>query len=229
MSDFSDIALRRVSTAEAVAEVLTSRILSGALPSGEPLRESSLSAKLGVSRNSLREAIRLLERGRLVTYEVHRGAIVVTPTLDDLKDLYLTRRHLELAGIREKPTRSQLHVLTQAYEALVSATSLHEVEPIVTADLAFHQAIVDLIGSERMSSFYRQVSKELMFYFSVLSYADEEYVDPVVSIVDKHHGLYEALMAGDRDLAHDRLASHIDQNYERLKEILTSRQAAPQA
>lgn len=227
MSEFADISLHRVSTAEAVADALVGLIVSGALPSGEPLRESSLSTKLGVSRNSLREAIRLLERSRLVKYEIHRGAIVVTPTLEDLKDLYRTRRQLELAGIREVPTEAQLAVITEAYNTLVNTSQLRTAEPIVAADIALHQAIVDLLGSERLSSFYRQICKELVFYFTVLSYTDEEYIDPEVTIISRHQGLYEAVVAGDRDLAHDLLAAHIDENYERLKEILTARQDAP--
>src|SRR5690606_3638746 len=120
-------------------------IVSGALPSGKPLRESSLSTKLGVSRNSLREAIRLLERSRLVKYEIHRGAIVVTPTLEDLRDLYRTRRRLELAGVLEEPTEAQLQAITDAYEALVSTSQLRTAEPIVASDIALHQAIVDLL------------------------------------------------------------------------------------
>lgn len=225
MSEFADISLHRVSTAEAVADALVGLIVSGVLRSGEPLRESSLSTKLGVSRNSLREAIRLLERSRLVKYVIHRGAIVVTPTLADLEDLYRTRRQLELAGVREEPNEDQLAAITRAYDALVSTSQLKTAEPIVAADLALHQAIVDVLGSERLSTFYRQICKELVFYFTVLSYTDEEYIDPETSIIHRHQGMVEAIVAGDRETAHDLLADHIDENYERLKEILTARQA----
>ena len=71
-----DIAIQRQSTAEVVADTLMRMIVSGALPAGVPLRESSLAPKLGISRNSLREGIRLLEQSRLVQYEIHRGAVV---------------------------------------------------------------------------------------------------------------------------------------------------------
>lgn len=219
----NDISLHRVSTAEAVADALVGLIVSGTLRAGEPLRESSLATKLGISRNSLREAIRLLERSRLVKYEIHRGAIVSTPTLRDLEDLYLTRRQLELAGVMREPTPEQLAGITAAFEQL-SSTAAHQVaEPIVAADLALHQAIVDLLGSERLSSFYRQICKELVFYFTVLSYTDEEYINPQESIVSRHQGIYDAIMAGDRELAHEQLERHIEENYARLKEILTSR------
>lgn len=229
MAEISDISLHRVSTAEAVADALVGLIVSGALPAGEPLRESSLATKLGVSRNSLREAIRLLERSRLVKYEIHRGAIVSTPTLEDLDDLYRTRRQLELSGVRCEPTEAQLERLSQAFDELTRTSEHQQAEPIVAADLALHQAIVDLLGSERMSSFYRQIGKELVFYFTVLSYTDEEYVNPQASIIDRHRGIYDAIVAGDRDRAHDLLEAHIEENHVRLREILTARLAAADA
>ncbi len=226
MSEISAISLHRVSTAEAVADALVGLIVSGTLQAGEPLRESSLAAKLGVSRNSLREAIRLLELSRLVKYEIHRGAIVSTPTLEDLDDLYRTRRQLELAGVLRTPSEEQIRHLTAAFETLRRSSEQNVAEPIVAADLALHQAIVDLLGSERMSSFYRRIGKELVFYFTVLSYTDEEYVNPKESIISRHQGIYDAIIAGERQLAHSLLEGHIDENYERLKEILTARLAA---
>ncbi|WP_427869955.1 GntR family transcriptional regulator [Leucobacter luti] len=222
----TDISLHRVSTAEAVADALVGLIVSGTLKAGEPLRESSLATKLGISRNSLREAIRLLERSRLVKYEIHRGAVVSTPTLKDLDDLYRTRRQLELAGVQQEPSEEQLRAITAAFELLSETSKKNAVEPIVAADLALHQAIVDLLDSERISSFYRQICKELVFYFTVLSYTDEEYVNPEESIISRHSGIYDAIIAGDRALAHTLLEAHIEENYARLREILTEREAA---
>lgn len=225
MPEIMDISLHRVSTAEAVADTVVSLIVSGALKAGEPLRESSLATRLGISRNSLREAIRLLERSRLVKYEIHRGAIVSTPTLNDLDDLHRTRLQLELAGVRRTPDDDQLARLHATFDALRETATTNNAAPIVAADLALHQAIVDLLGSERISSFYRQICTELTFYLTVLSYADEEYVNPQESIVERHQHIYDAICAGDRDLAHDLLKTHIEENYARLREILTERAA----
>ena len=222
MPELDDISLHRVSTAEAVSDALVGLIVSGTLRAGEPLRESSLATKLGVSRNSLREAIRLLERSRLVKYEIHRGAVVSTPTARDLEDLYRTRIELELSGARQVPDEQQLRRLDSAFEALVAASEQKAPEQIVAADLDLHQAIVDLLGSERISAFYRLVCKELVFYFTVLSYTDEEYVNPQVSIVNRHRGIYDAIREGDRDLAVELLREHIEGNYRRLSEILAA-------
>ena len=66
----------RSSTAERVADVLRELIIRGDLPAGTPLREQQLVGSLDVSRNTLREAFRLLGRERLVDYTLHRGVAV---------------------------------------------------------------------------------------------------------------------------------------------------------
>ena len=51
-------------------------ILRGEIEQGQPLREVSLAASIGVSRNTMREAIRVLAREGIVTHEMHHGAMV---------------------------------------------------------------------------------------------------------------------------------------------------------
>lgn len=225
MPEQPDIAIQRQSTAEVVADTLMGMIVSGALAAGAPLRESSLATRLGISRNSLREGIRLLEQSRLVKYEIHRGAVVSTPTVADLEDLYRTRLQIELMAIREPADDATLATIDEAFTALTRATKSLEAEPIVAADIALHEAIVGLLRSERMSAFYSQIRKEMVFYFTVLSYADEEYARPEEPIVARHQEIVDALKSGRREDAAELLRTHIWENFERLKTILESRDA----
>jgi DNA-binding FadR family transcriptional regulator len=64
------------STSEQVADVLRENILNGELKPGAPLREQHIAKMLGISRNMVREAMRLLAREGLVTYHLHRGVVV---------------------------------------------------------------------------------------------------------------------------------------------------------
>lgn len=221
MPEIPDLPLQRVSTAEAVADGLLGLIVSGAIRAGEPLRESTLTQKFGVSRNSVREAIRLLEKSRLVKHEIHRGAVVSTPTLEDLDDLTRTRLQLELAGVQRVPTEEQLSELHAAFNRLSKTSEQNVAEPIVSADLAMHQAIVNMLGSERISAFYQQICRELVFYFTVLSYTDHEYANAEESITGPHQRIYEAIVAGDREAAATLLREHIEHNHRRLSEILS--------
>ena len=84
--------LARTSTAERVADVLRERITDGSLAPGTRLPEDAVGSALGVSRNTLREAFRLLAHERLVVVEFNRGAFVRRLTVDEVVDLYLARR-----------------------------------------------------------------------------------------------------------------------------------------
>ena len=61
---------------EWVADALRDRILAGELRPGRPLREIALAASLDVSRNSLREGLRLLSAEGLITQIPNKGAAV---------------------------------------------------------------------------------------------------------------------------------------------------------
>ncbi len=221
-----NISLQRASTAEVVAETLVRLIVTRVLKSGEPLRESSLARDLGISRNSLREGIRLLEQSRLVEYQMHRGAIVSTPNVENLNDLYTTRLYLETLAAQQAPSPEQLQAIDRAFVALEDAAKTQESDKIIHADLGLHQAIVDILGSERISDFYRQISKELIFYFTVISYADNEFLNPDDFILARHKALRDALHSGDSDQATSLVREHIIENWERIKEILSAQEQA---
>ena len=96
-------ALRRFerrSTASLVSETLRDSIIRGELPPGTPLREHALAETLDVSRNTVREALRLLSHEGLVDYHVHRGVAVRKLSAADVRDLFLTREALEVMAVR---------------------------------------------------------------------------------------------------------------------------------
>lgn len=214
------LSLERKSAAEQVADLLTELILEGTLRPGERLREGVLSQTLTISRNSVREGIRLLEQGRLVRYEMHRGAVVATPTLDELDDLYRTRVHLETLAIMTAPSDEQVAGLEWAFEALVAAARDRRPRDIVAADMAFHSALVARLGSARISAFFEQVATEMGYYLLIQSHVGDEPPAHVDDVVAQHRLLLDAAVAGDRDVARAVLLDHLQENHERIRQIL---------
>ena len=96
--DQSGLALSPKSLGEQVAETLRDAILSGRLAPGQAMREATLAKEVGVARNTVREALRILAGERLVTYQLHHGVVVSTLTEDDVMDLYDVRALLEPAA-----------------------------------------------------------------------------------------------------------------------------------
>lgn len=70
--------MRRANLHDHIVDALGVRIVSGGFPSGEILpNEATLAAELGVSRNALREAIKVLERKGLVEVRTKTGTRVL--------------------------------------------------------------------------------------------------------------------------------------------------------
>lgn len=218
-----DIRVEKTSTAQQIADGLTDLILAGRFEPGARLRESAIAGDLGVSRNTVREAVRIMEIGGLVRHEISRGAVVVAPTVESVQELYRARAHLETAAVRQPRTDAALEPARTALTRLKAAATTHEVAAIVSADLEFHTAIVGLLDSSRIDQFYRDLSTELRFYLTTLSVADREYDRPE-SVVAEHQVILEALESGDQQAAVEAIQRHIVDNAERLCEILRSRE-----
>ncbi|MEV7969961.1 GntR family transcriptional regulator [Sphaerisporangium sp. NPDC088356] len=161
------VLLGRTSTAERVAAILRQRITEGLFEPGTRLSEESIGAALGVSRNTLREAFRLLSHEGLLVHELNRGVFVRRLTADDVVDLYRLRRLIECAAIREggRPSGETLAALRGAVNDAERAAAERRWEDVGTANMLFHQAIVELAGSSRLDEMMRQVLAELRLSF----------------------------------------------------------------
>ena len=88
-----------------VAGRLRERILRGDLLPGTPLREVAIAAELEISRNTLREALRLLASEGMVVQVPNKGAVISRLTASEVRDLLGSRRldeffHRLLAQLR---------------------------------------------------------------------------------------------------------------------------------
>ncbi|MDV9172837.1 GntR family transcriptional regulator [Streptomyces sp. W16] len=154
-----------------VTDVLRERIVEGELPPGTPLRDVALSAELGVSRNTLREALRTLHDEGLVVQQLHKGTAVKTLSAEDVTDIYVARRTLELSAVDASPLAPE--PLLDAMEAKVTAAELaveaEAWDKVGTASLRFHQSLVALLGSARLDGFFRVTIAQLRLAFAVMA------------------------------------------------------------
>jgi DNA-binding GntR family transcriptional regulator len=215
MSALDGLEVRRTTTAQQLADGLSERIMAGAFGPGDRLRESAIAAELGVARNTIREAVRILELTGLVRYEVNRGAVVIAPTQENVEALYTARERLETAAVARTPRPEQMEAITKAFDELVAAAETGDKSRIVDRDLAFHQAIVALLDSSRLDEFFAGLTQELRFYLTVLSRSESP--DQVVA---EHRLILDALCAGDRDRAVAEVRAHIETSVEQLQQLL---------
>ncbi len=87
--------------AEQIAVRLAGLIAIDLIHAGQRLLEKDISAVLQVSRAPVREALRILERERLIEFRARRGAVVTAPDARELRDIYVVRETLFAILLRD--------------------------------------------------------------------------------------------------------------------------------
>ncbi|WP_086770147.1 GntR family transcriptional regulator [Streptomyces bobili] len=212
--------LGRTSTAERVADILRSRIADGYFPPGTRLSEDSIGGALGVSRNTLREAFRLLTHERLLVHELNRGVFVRVLTVEDVEDIYRTRTLVECAVVRGlgKPPYT-LSNLAEAVEEGQRAARESDWKSLGTANIHFHRALVALAGSERTDELMRSVFAELRLAFHVVD-DPRRLHEPYLA---RNRQILRALEAGDGAEAEKLLGVYLGDSRERIVEVYRRR------
>ncbi|MFF8867079.1 MULTISPECIES: GntR family transcriptional regulator [unclassified Streptomyces] len=212
--------LGRTSTAERVSDILRSRIADGYFPPGTRLSEDGIGGALGVSRNTLREAFRLLTHERLLIHELNRGVFVRVLTVEDVEDIYRTRSLVECAvvrGLGEPPY--PLHGLASAVAEGDAAAADNDWKAMGTANIHFHQELVALAGSERTDELMRSVFAELRLAFHVVD-DPRRLHEPYLA---RNRRILQALQAGERTTAEHLLQTYLADSLERVVEVYRRR------
>ncbi|ARZ71260.1 GntR family transcriptional regulator [Streptomyces sp. HU2014] len=159
-----------LSTAQRVADQLRDRIQGGGLPPGTQLSEEALGRDLGVSRNTLREAFRLLIHESLVVHRLNRGVFVRVLEPADVTDVYRVRAALETAGVRaaERAERPLREAVTEAVDRAERAAARGDWREVGSADLRFHRALAALSGSPRIDTAMDRLLAELRLAFHAM-------------------------------------------------------------
>ncbi|GLY90510.1 GntR family transcriptional regulator [Actinoallomurus iriomotensis] len=194
--------LRDVVTAE-----LRRLILQGELMPGERLVEDRLAARLGVSRNPVREAIRVLAAEGFVEVTPRRGAAVARLSPDEAEELFDVRVALEglsarLSARKATPeTADRLRAVLDSARLAVDEGRLGDVADLNTA---FHAAVADLAGNAYLSLVVGPMLRRAQWLFQQTAKhrAPHSWTE--------HLSLYEAIAAGDERAAEARAIAHVE-------------------
>ena len=210
--------IHRVSVADQVAGILRQRILDGELRPGTALPEIPLAASLGVSRNTMREAVRILSLEGLLKRNIHRGVAVARLSLKDVREIYDLRRLLEVQAIlsakdRPRELMDELRAAVDGYERAVRSRDWAQA---VNCDLEFHTLLIHLRRNQRLETLYQKVIGELRMGMVLV---DRSHNDPG-TLVPLHRKLYQLLSAGKLKQCADLLLQHLDDSEARLGGIM---------
>ena len=211
-------AVVRTTTGAQVEQLLRDLILEGRLVPGSRLREVPLASSLGVSRNTLREALRGLAELGLVTHKPHRGVVVTDLTAQDVADLYRLRTVVELAALPEIDARrvAELELATDAFAAALGCGDALEA---LVCDFSFHEILVAALGSSRLAAAHKRALGELRL---ALLQLDRTVAPPQA---EDHRRIADALRRRKTSEAAFELDRHLAAAAARLQDLIHLKEA----
>jgi GntR family transcriptional repressor for pyruvate dehydrogenase complex len=217
-------------------------ILSGELGPGSRLPpEPQLATRMGLSRNGIREAVKVLEASGVLTVRRGDGTYVTSlaPGLllhglrfaiellreDTLLEVVEIRRILEPSVTAVAALRMSDGDLDQL-EAILNDMRLaaDDLDELVELDAAFHYAVIAAAGNETLTSLLDTLSVRTL---RVRAWRGIIENDAVSRTIDEHHAIYLALRSRDQTLAYARSLLHAHTSESLLRAAMSDRPAPP--
>ncbi|HTP97974.1 MAG TPA: FCD domain-containing protein [Casimicrobiaceae bacterium] len=212
-------------SSDVLAQRLRKEILRGALAPGAPLPpERELVTQTGLSRGSVREALRILEAEGLVSTRPGRqgGSTARQPGDESLAryiDMFVEGRGISLQSLlqtreavepslaflaAQNRTEEDLAELRRITESVEEA--LDDVPRYLAENVKWHCAIASASRNELLRAFMVAISSLIYRGSAIDDFASDE-VRRVV--LKAHRRIFDAIAAKDADAAHRRMARHL--------------------
>ncbi len=190
---------------ERIADGLRRRIIAGEIEPGAHLNESALAEDLGVSRSTIRDAVRSLALDGLVQAVPYRGATVRGLRRRDVEDLYAIRTLHEAFAVHRVITSGahrDLVTLSSICDAMGAGSC--DARRLDALDERFHAALIDLADHALLSTFWRTIGIRVRL---VMAMCNREIADGRV-IAENHRALVDVLASGDIERAVAAIEAH---------------------
>lgn len=220
-------AVRPVRSYEAVVHQIGNQIASGALVCGQKLPgEREMSARFGVSRVVIREAIRVMSTLGLVQVRHGSGVYVCNnlapaisrilnltiapqgqhaPAIDRLFDLRAAIEAQAASSAAERHDASHLAEINESIAAMVTALELGDLDASLEADWRFHVAVSAAADNPYIDLTLRAIRDTLDEVSRLITSQRDGPADAVA----EHHRIASAIAAGDAVAASTEMRNHI--------------------
>jgi len=206
------------SLADRAYVAIRSLIVSLELAPGDPIREPELTAKLGIGRTPIREALRRLALERLVEVYPRRGMFVTTVDVRDLARLCEVRAVLEPEAARlaaERATKPDLEGLTALIEELLDPRRRDD-RALIDLDERIHRTIYrtshNQLLEETLEWYYTHALRIWMLAL--------DRTRTLQSAVLEHHELLDAIARGKGERAAALMRAHVEHFEHAMRDVL---------
>lgn len=189
-----------------VVDELRQRILTRRLLPGERLVEGRLAEELGVSRNPVREAIRVLASEGLVEVSARRGASVADMSPQEARETIEVRALLEGQNARLAARRHDKEVIKRIEAVLdkgSQAVAQGRFDLLSDLNQQFHRELALAGQNTVLGDLLKRLRERTAILFSPGDPSQQR------RAWDEHAGILRAIIAGDERLAATLAAEHV--------------------
>ena len=202
------------SSAERAYEHLRQMIMTYQFLPGEKINERALAMQLEASRTPLREALNRLVSEGLVTATTNEGFACRPLDPKEIFDLYELRAMMESQGARLATERASKAEIAKLELLLEAATPQDQHAELVDRDVQFHEMIAELSGNHELLHSLQTINTRVYFIRWIDRVNRQQETDTA------HQNIFDAMMAGDGDLASKLMYNHIYRRMEHIIEVV---------
>ncbi|WP_428773940.1 GntR family transcriptional regulator [Vibrio sp.] len=207
-SQITKIDNSRIPLREKVLATLRSAIINFQLMPGDRLVERDLCDMLGVSRTSVREALRHLESEGLVDYLENKGPIVTRLTLETAREIYELRASLESLIVQlytVNATDKQLQMLETSLDLLTRRLTQGNVANILESVNDFYELLYEGCGNQTAAKLLRQQQARVNLLRATSISQENRYMQSI----EEMRAIVEAIKKRDCTAAHYACVEHV--------------------
>jgi DNA-binding GntR family transcriptional regulator len=203
-----------------VYRALLGAISSASLAPGERITQEDIAQRLSVSRQPVLQALRLLKKDGFVLDAPGRGVLVAPLDAEWMRKVYQVRGALDVLAAR-LAAGQRFRVDPKLMERGRRAARGRNVEAMIDADMAFHEAIYEASGNPLIGQSAGQHWRHLRRAMGAVLQAEPQRE----SLWDEHQAIADAIAAGNAQRAAQLSEEHVAQASEALSRRLAQQLA----
>jgi DNA-binding GntR family transcriptional regulator len=200
--------IKHTSLPDAVYTELRRRILNNEFIAGEHLVEARIAEEFGVSRTTLRSALRDLANENLITMTDRRGSFVARMSPTDIVDSCFARYVLEAGAACDDLhwiTPELFEELERQIERMKVSALTQDMATIVDADTDFHGVILAASGRPRVTELWHMLDGQMG---SLMRSSLEQQGIDMDDIVVRHREVIDAIRTREASVIEEAIRHH---------------------
>ncbi len=203
--------IKAPSAADTVVRDILRGLYEGRYVAGQRLAEPDLIARYGVSRSTVREAIKRLAAQGVVETRQHQGARIPSVSTAEARNILLIAEMIVGLAARQSAqaidTPGSREALTEALAAVETASHAQDKFEVVLARNRFHRTLARIARSPVLENTLSNLHVHLVRNRLVMTPEQR---------LKSYRAIAAAILAGDAETAETRARAHVRQMIDRL-------------